>query len=134
MLRRLMGTVWVGWCIATACTAAYAEETPDPNYAAYLRYCSSCHGPNGNGDGTVAPQLTPKPTDLTQLAKKSGGEFDAVAVYDAISGSRVPAAHGTSAMPVWGEEMRERPGNEDLRANKLRIARIINYLRSIQQK
>ena len=66
-----------------------------------------------------------------QLAKQSGGEFNAVVVYDAISG-RTPAAHGTSAMPVWGETMPETPGDEDLRANKLRIAKIVNYLRSIQ--
>ena len=131
MLRRIAVTVLLASGVASPWSVAHAQEARNPNHAVYLQYCSACHGPDGKGDGPLAAHLTPKPTDLTQLAKQSGGEFNAVVVYDAISG-RTPAAHGTSAMPVWGEKMPETPGDEDLRANKLRIAKIVNYLRSIQ--
>ncbi|HKA28292.1 MAG TPA: hypothetical protein VKH82_02875 [Candidatus Binatia bacterium] len=131
MLRLIAVTVLLASGVASPGSVAHAQEARNSNHAVYLQYCSACHAPEGKGDGVLAAHLTPKPTDLTQLAKQSGGEFNAVVVYDAISG-RPPPGHGTSAMPVWGETMPEAPGNEDLRANKLRIAKIVNYLRSIQ--
>jgi len=33
----------------------------------YERYCASCHGTEGKGDGPAAETLQPKPPDLTQL-------------------------------------------------------------------
>lgn len=113
---------------------AGAEEAQNPNHAAYLKYCSACHGPNGKGDGIIAPLLTPKPTNLTTLAKSHGGEFNALAVYKAISGPDIAKAHGTSEMPVWGEVLRQEPGGEDPRKSELTLAKIVNYLRSIQEK
>ena len=134
MMRRIAVTVLLATVVMGPWSAARSQEARNPNHAIYLKYCSACHGPEGKGDGVLAPLLTPKPADLTQLAKQNGGEFNALAVFKAISGPRLPAAHGTSAMPVWGETMREGAGTEDLRANKLTIAKIVNYLRSIQVK
>jgi mono/diheme cytochrome c family protein len=31
----------------------------------YLKYCSQCHGENGNGEGYATPHLLPKPRDFT---------------------------------------------------------------------
>lgn len=113
---------------------ARAADAANPNHEAYLKLCSSCHGPEGKGNGALAPLLTPKPTDLTQLAKKNGGEFNALAVYQTISGPRLAPAHGTSEMPVWGEVLRQEPGGSDPRGTELTLAKIVNYLRSIQAK
>ena len=113
---------------------AQAAGAPNPNHEVYLKLCSSCHGPAGKGDGPLAPMLTPKPSDLTQLAKKNGGEFNALAVYEAISGPHLAAAHGTSQMPVWGEVLRQEPGGAEPRASEISLAKVVNYLRSIQAK
>lgn len=64
--------------------------------AAYARYCASCHGVTGHGDGPAAEALTPRPTDLTT----SG--LDVAELMKVIDGRRTVRAHGTGAMPVWG--------------------------------
>ena len=69
----------------------------------YLRYCGSCHGVGGKGDGPVAKHLTIKPPDLTQLKKKNKDVFPLDQVMSAIDGSRAVRTHGESKMPVWGE-------------------------------
>lgn len=115
-------------------TAACAAEAENPNHAAYLKYCGACHGPSGKGDGIIAPLMTPKPTNLTLIAKQHGGEFDAMAVYKSVSGAGMPKAHGDSEMPVWGEELRHEVGGGDPRTAEVTLVKIVNYLRSIQQK
>ena len=47
----------------------------DPGRAAYLKYCSACHGADGKGDGVASSAMRPKPADLTQLANAHGGKF-----------------------------------------------------------
>lgn len=44
------------------------EETSDQlklGYAVYSRYCTQCHGVNGDGNGPAAPYLNPKPRNYT---------------------------------------------------------------------
>jgi mono/diheme cytochrome c family protein len=120
--------------VRAAGSAAQAAEADNPNHAAYVKYCGACHGPNGKGDGIIAPLMTPKPTNLTLLAKQHGGEFDALAVYKSVSGAGMPKAHGDSEMPVWGEELRQEVGGGDPRTAEVTLVKIVNYLRSIQQQ
>jgi hypothetical protein len=42
------------------------------------------------------------PADLTQLARKAGGQLDERALLEVIDGRRQVSAHGTRDMPVWG--------------------------------
>jgi mono/diheme cytochrome c family protein len=35
----------------------------------FKTYCASCHGEKGKGDGTAGTGITPKPSDLTRMAK-----------------------------------------------------------------
>jgi cytochrome c553 len=65
--------------------------------ALYLRSCASCHGPTGHGDGPAAGALSPRPADLTRSTLSRAD------LIERIDGRRALAAHGTSAMPVWGE-------------------------------
>jgi mono/diheme cytochrome c family protein len=65
--------------------------------ALYMRYCASCHGMDGKGDGTVASALNTPPPDLTRL------EYGEGELMKQIDGRRTIRAHGTPAMPVWGE-------------------------------
>jgi mono/diheme cytochrome c family protein len=112
---------------------AYAEEA-DPGRAAYLKYCSACHGAEGKGDGVVSSALRPRPTDLTQLAKQHGGKYPLVAVIESIDGQKKIAAHGDSEMPVWGEVLFKEGAMADPAAAKARgqVQLIANYVGTIQ--
>lgn len=138
MPRWLIMLAWVGWISSGLPSVAKAEEAK-PSRELYLRYCGSCHGASGKGDGPVAPSLASKPSDLTQLAKRNGGKFDGFLVYQQTSG-RPPTVHGTRDMPVWGEVLLMEPGGggdpggADPRAAELKLVKIVEYLRSIQTK
>lgn len=61
----------------------------------YERFCTECHGPNGEGDGPVADSLDgPRPANLRRAAKRySDDELYARITY------------GAKDMPTWGEFM-----------------------------
>lgn len=101
MTRGIVVGTLIVMAAALASRSAGAEE--DPGRAAYLKYCSACHGPEGKGDGVVASVLRPPPTNLTLLAKQQGGTFPYQLVKESIDGRKPSAAHGDSAMPVWGQ-------------------------------
>jgi mono/diheme cytochrome c family protein len=84
----------VAGSFAGACGGG-AEETSGA--ALFARYCASCHGPEGRGDGLVAPLLTAPPADLTRL------DYDVPELMKRIDGTRTVRAHGPAAMPVWGQ-------------------------------
>jgi hypothetical protein len=73
----------------------------------YLKYCGSCHGGGGKGDGPVSRDLKVKVPDLTLLRSKNKGIYPTDRVMSSIDGSRVVRAHGDRNMPVWGEVFRE---------------------------
>ena len=100
----------------------------------YLRYCASCHGTAGGGDGPVAAEMRVSLPDLTRLAARNHGKFDERGLVAVIDGRRAVAAHGSRAMPVWGDvfdaELTGRP--HAVRQNLLRSRVLVDYLRSIQ--
>ena len=117
-----------------------ATHAADPGPAAkqlYLKYCSACHGETGKGEGAVSGLMQPKPTDLTQMTKKSGGSFPFVPVMEAIDGTKTVRGHGDSQMPVWGESFRTELSNGSLNHQarlRGRLMLITEYIQSIQQK
>lgn len=77
--------------------------------------------------------MRPKPSDLTQLAKKNGGTYPSALVKETVDGSKAIAAHGSSKMPVWGYVFREERTAEDPEAHaRSQVQMIVDYLRSIQ--
>jgi mono/diheme cytochrome c family protein len=102
----------------------------------YLRYCASCHGAGGRGDGPVGDSLKRPPSDLTTLARRSGGRFDEAALMAAIDGRRVVAEHGSREMPVWGAVFESEHRGEPFQAyvGLLETRSLVDYLRSIQRK
>jgi hypothetical protein len=95
-------------------------------------YCAPCHGRDGRGGGPVAAVLTPRPSDLTVLAKRNMGVFPRARVRDFITnGSPDIAAHGSTMMPVWGPTFRALDSSD--RSVATRIANVIEYLATIQQ-
>ena len=74
--------------------------TPDPR-SLYVKWCSSCHGPNGAGDGPNARYLPVSPAahrDAIAMGKRPDDSlFDAIAGGGAIMGKspRMPAFAGS---------------------------------------
>lgn len=100
--------VVVGSVLVAAIPACKQTDTaPDTGLVVtggelFGRYCASCHGIEGTGDGPVAATLTTPPADLTALARRAGGKFDEQEVMSKIDGREEVAAHGPREMPVWG--------------------------------
>ena len=93
----------------------------------FTEYCAACHGKSGKGDGPAAAALTPKPSDLTQFAKKYGkGMFPSKDFEDKLNGMGMSPAHGSTEMPVWGPILRQM-GNDELRFYNLR-----EYVKGLQ--
>jgi mono/diheme cytochrome c family protein len=114
--------------------AGPAGAGEDVGRTLYVRYCASCHGRSGRGDGPVAGALGEKPTDLTQLATRHGGTFPFVDVCEAIDGTRTLRAHGVSEMPVWGEIFDSdtaSPLEQQILAGG-KVMTIARYLRTLQ--
>jgi mono/diheme cytochrome c family protein len=103
--------------------------------AYYLRYCGSCHGVEGKGDGTVSRSLKVKPADLTQLKKKNKGVFSLEKVMASIDGKTRISAHGESKMPVWGEifEKQASVQKDPASASAAKVKAIADYLTTIQR-
>jgi mono/diheme cytochrome c family protein len=102
----------------------------------YRQYCSTCHGPNGKGDGPLAASLKSKSTDLTQLAKKNGGKFPYMDVLDYIDGAKPVASHGSKEMPAWGETFQSDSAGDPMQQAMVRgrLMLLTDYIRSIQEK
>lgn len=131
----------------SATTAVTTSEASSADLAKaaedFTTYCSVCHGRDARGNGPVAKELKTPPADLTGIAARAGGEFPAEEVFKTIEGLDMPAAHGTSEMPIWGALfVRQAVGEgvliEDAktaaRVATDRIKRLVRYLESIQKK
>jgi mono/diheme cytochrome c family protein len=113
-----------------------AGDNVAQGHTLYLRYCSACHGPTGKGDGIVSGLMRPQPINLTQLAKRAGGTFNAAAVAATIDGRQTVRAHGDPDMPVWGEVLtaEQAPALDSETVARTKLLLITDYLASIQAK
>jgi len=113
---------------------SWAAES-DQGRAYFLRYCASCHGVEGKGDGTVSRSLKIKPADLTQLQKRNKGLFPLEKVMATIDGRTRIDAHGESKMPVWGElfEKEAMPQKDPTAASTAKVKVIADYLSTLQR-
>jgi mono/diheme cytochrome c family protein len=99
----------------------------------FARFCASCHGESGRGDGPVAATLNALVPDLTRIAERHGS-FATDDVRQTIDGRSLVVAHGTRFMPVWGYEFWVEEGADITAESAARelIDRIVEYLRTIQ--
>ncbi len=134
-MPRLMVIFLASLLAAAAVAAADAAPEIEKNGAQlYARFCSSCHGLRGLGDGPAAPALKVQPADLTRISARQAGEFPAERVREMIDGRAVLPAHGTREMPVWGYELEARaPAQAPARAAAQAMTdSLVEHLRSIQ--
>lgn len=120
----------------TGMSTAVAEDLSTSTGAQlFQRFCASCHGKGGGGDGPVAPFFKLLPPDLTGLSYRSGGTYPAERVRRIIDGRERTLPHGARQMPVWGLEFEQtaEQGTAAPAASPASIARLVEYLRSIQK-
>ncbi|MEY4951547.1 MAG: hypothetical protein RL698_3758 [Pseudomonadota bacterium] len=128
-----------------ATTGAAGSSTPlpakgTPEYLQvgrdqYVKYCATCHGPSGTGDGVASSTFNKHPVDLTQLSRQNGGTFPMAKVISIVKGDTPISAHGKREMPVWGEILGH-PLDDSMYqqdAANLKILSIASYLETIQK-
>ncbi|MCG8332885.1 MAG: cytochrome c [Proteobacteria bacterium] len=73
------------------------SSTVEDGKVAYQVFCSHCHGPNLDGQGTVGQSFTPLPTDLAGTQAK---QLSDVELFQHISygGKRAPALASTMSV------------------------------------
>lgn len=100
----------------------------------FARYCASCHGLDGHGNGPAAFSLRTAPPDLTRIAARRAGVFPAGEIAAIVDGRFELAPHGSREMPIWGRRLAE-PIAEDTHGEEVargRIDLLVDYLESIQ--
>jgi mono/diheme cytochrome c family protein len=120
-----------------ATVAARADDFSNYSGAQlYKRFCASCHGDTGHGDGRVAASLKVMVPDLTRIARRHGGEFPQDQVRKIIDGRTTLPPHGARDMPVWGFEFLAQSGtapDPQARTNEL-VQRLTDHVRSLQMQ
>ncbi len=125
---RVQGGVLVGAALGTTGTPL-AED----GAAMYRTYCASCHGVEGRGNGPVAASLRHQPPDITLLSQRNGAVFPEARIRRIVDGREVES-HGTRDMPVWGDVFKTARADGSSGDPASRIAAIVSYLESIQQR
>jgi mono/diheme cytochrome c family protein len=72
----------------------------------FLKYCASCHGEGGKGNGPAAFALKPPASDLTTLSRRHEDKYPSGYVSALLKFGRNIAAHGSEDMPVWGSRLK----------------------------
>jgi mono/diheme cytochrome c family protein len=138
--NRALAAILILAAAAATAVAAPAQQTAEAvvsgtsGDAVFKTYCGSCHGKSAKGDGPLADALRYRPADLTLLAKRNAGKFDADKVYRMIDGRDLVKSHGGTDMPVWGDAFKRSGEGYSEKAVKVRIQALVDYLKSIQVK
>jgi mono/diheme cytochrome c family protein len=136
MKLKMLGILFaLGAALAVAQPAPCAGDDVADGHKYFVRYCASCHGTDGLGDGPVAKSLATPPANLRKLGDKYGMPLPAHRIAEVIDGRDTARAHGSHEMPVWGEKLYELGHGEKGETGISEvIAKIIAYLNTIQDR
>jgi mono/diheme cytochrome c family protein len=134
MNRKNIRAIFLVVAVLSFATSASAEGNDALQGQKYFaRYCASCHGVTGVGNGPVAKSLAKPPANLRLLADKYGLPLPAAKLADLIDGRDAVRAHGTRVMPVWGEKLYATGEGEQGEVSIGEVIRkIVAYLDTIQ--
>jgi len=101
----------------------------------FRRFCASCHGESGRGDGPVASAIPITVPDLTLIRRRQGDKFPEETLRKIIDGRNVVIYHGTRYMPVWGYEFWVEEGADEEAEKRVEriIANLIDYITAFQR-
>jgi mono/diheme cytochrome c family protein len=139
-MTSIVGAACAAVVFGAATGTASAQQTTETftagtsGAALYKTYCAVCHGKEAKGDGPLAENLRTAPPDLTTLAKRNGGKFDAVRVHRLIDGRDPIKGHGGSDMPIWGDAFKRSSEGYSEKAVKERIDALVGHLKSLQRE
>ena len=102
-----------------ACKPASARQEPQKPKDNYSRYCASCHGLKGDGNGYEAGSLKTKPTDFTD--PEYANVSDKIIFWTIKKGGGFTGL--SSEMPAWEQVL----SDEEIRA-------MIDKIRSFQER
>lgn len=126
----------LGLALPSLALAEQLSPTAEAGRQEFNTYCVPCHGTSGTGDGVAAKALKSKPADLTRIAERNGGTFDAAKVAEIIDGRADMPAHGSREMPIWGDHLGEDAADQADSESLVqgRVALLVAYLETIQVK
>ena len=127
----LAATVMFGPGLVAAASAQEYTQTATGREV-FRTYCASCHGDAARGDGPLAGAMKRKPSNLTEIAKRNGGQFPADLVFSTIDGRQPVRGHGGPDMPVWGDVFTRSREAGDAERVKAVIQSLVGFLDSIQ--
>jgi len=132
---RTRSLAWSIVLLGAAGSAAAADYVAMSGQELYVRFCASCHGASGRGDGPVSQTLTVEVPDLTLIARRAKGAYPRDRIVRIIDGRHIIGAHGTRTMPVWGEDFSQLEiGNPEAeRATRIVIDRLADYVWLLQK-
>jgi nucleotide-binding universal stress UspA family protein/mono/diheme cytochrome c family protein len=116
--------------VAPAAAQEYKQTTTGGEI--FRTYCASCHGTSARGDGALASAMNRKPANLTEIAKRNGGQFPSELVFRTIDGRQPVRGHGGPDMPVWGDVFTKSRDAGDAERVKAVIQSLVDYLDGIQ--
>jgi mono/diheme cytochrome c family protein len=108
--------------------------SPSDGRGMYAKYCASCHGVTGKGDGPAAPAFKHPPTNLTVLATNNGGKFPALLVLNTLKFGPNAPEHGNVQMPVWNNVFRRMHWYSDDSIPQIRTRVLTEYIKTLQAK
>ena len=121
-------------CALCASGARGTEEATVSGSHLFKRYCVVCHGPGGEGDGTLATSLKYVPSDLTVLARHNRGEFPRDRVRQVIDGRKPVPGHGGPEMPAWSDVLRKSRDGYDDAVVAAQIDALTSYVEELQAR
>ena len=118
--------------------ACAPEEMPQATEGRdlFMVNCAVCHGADGRGNGPMASEMDPAPSDLTLIAARNGGELPVAQVLSKIDGYAQGGITGPS-MPQFGELFRGDlvpfdTGDGILTPTPRKLVALVEYLETIQ--
>jgi mono/diheme cytochrome c family protein len=128
------GLVLAGFLASQQPAASSDEAALEAGRSLFRMYCSNCHGVDGRGDGATTPYLKIAPADLTGLAARNAGRFDAEAVRRRIDGRDLVRGHGSREMPIWGLSFQDLEVDTNQESEvRIKLDRLVLFVRSIQR-
>jgi mono/diheme cytochrome c family protein len=105
--------------------------SPTSGKEMFNEYCAVCHGQDAKGGGPAASALKKKPADLTQLAARNNNKFPDARIARYIEGDDKVEAHGSRAMPMWGDVFKSMSGSDEI--TRMRVSNLASYIKGLQK-
>ena len=109
------------------------REDPHSGPSLYRTFCTSCHGPDGRGDGPAVRTLRVPPPDLATIAERRGGICPSDEIAQIIDGRKAIAGHAAADMPQWGSALAHLEKIDDATV-EARVDALVAHVKSMQRK